>query len=464
MTRTHQRSSTIALLACTFALFNSAPVLAQGSILGWGWDESGAIADVPDGSDFVTIAGGFTYGLALRSNGSLAVWGNSEYGEDMHGLLANAPTGFGFRQAGLGNAHGLAMRADHSLVSWGSDASGLVSATPGGTAYSQVSVGQGHSVALRLNGQLISWGINTNGVVSGTPAGSDFVQVDSAWSTSVALRSDGSVVAWGDDSYGAVSDAPTGTGFIDIAAGAFQNFALRSDGSILGWGTDFLGGLATMPTGSGFIRIDSGLAGSIALHSDGSIVVWGPDAAGELTNKPPGNEYTEVVATNGGFFYALRRGTPGNSFCFGDGTGTPCPCGMSGDPGTGCATAGVSAELIAFGNPQLSADNFGLYVRGLDGPRQGMLLSGANQLNSGLGIHRGRGLLCVGQSIRSQVQITSSYGGTTFDNFQGMPFGATSAGLAVPTNYQFWYRDTSPQSCTSAKFNFSNAWTVTWTP
>ena len=85
------------------------------------------------------------------------------------------------------------------------------------------------------------------------------------------------------------------------------------------------------------------------------------------------------------------------------------------------------------------------------------------QVNGGLGNTVGDGLLCTGgQSARSQVQVTSA-GSTSFTDFQGLPFGASSYGAGVETNYQLWYRDPA-NTCSGTGFNFSNGWTVTWLP
>ena len=118
---------------------------------------------------------------------------------------------------------------------------------------------------------------------------------------------------------------------------------------------------------------------------------------------------------------------------------------------------------MASGNAVLLSDTFQLGVAGVPGNKPGLILRGAIQINSGLGNPVGEGLLCVGgMTARSQVQVTSA-GTTTFTDFQGQPFGQSSYGIGVPTNYQFWYRDTA-NTCSGSGFNFSNAWTVTWLP
>ncbi len=123
----------------------------------------------------------------------------------------------------------------------------------------------------------------------------------------------------------------------------------------------------------------------------------------------------------------------------------------------------MGATLAGSGEASLTNDSFQLDVAGVPGNKPGLIVLGANQLNGGLGNPVGDGLLCVGgQTARSQVQASAA-GFTTFADFQGQPFGASSYGPGVPTNYQYWYRDTA-NTCSGSGFNFSNAWTTTWLP
>ncbi len=154
----------------------------------------------------------------------------------------------------------------------------------------------------------------------------------------------------------------------------------------------------------------------------------------------------------------------GSAYCFGDGSGANCPCSGFGIGGAGCAnTASTGATLTGQGNAVLSGDTFQLDIVGVPGAKPGLVLRGANQLNGGLGNPVGDGLLCTGgQTARSHVQVTVA-GNTSFTDFQGNPFGVSSYGAGIPTNYQFWYRD-NQNTCSGSGFNFSNAWTVNWLP
>src|SRR5688572_24869937 len=58
---------------------------------------------------------------------------------------------------------------------------------------------------------------------------------------------------------------------------------------------------------------------------------------------------------------------PGTAYCFGDSTGTACPCGNAGLPGNGCASSvnAAGAHLTAVGRASLAADTLELRGSGM---------------------------------------------------------------------------------------------------
>ncbi len=160
--------------------------------------------------------------------------------------------------------------------------------------------------------------------------------------------------------------------------------------------------------------------------------------------------------------FQIRELPSYTNFCFGDGTGPNCPCGNFGGPGEGCLNSGTTggASLTGAGAASISNDSFSLSVSGVPGAKPGLVLRGANQT---AGVLAGNGVLCTsGNTARSQVQITVG-GSTVFTNFQGSGFGASSYGIGVPTNYQFWYRDPTGFPC-GGTFNFTNGVSTVWVP
>jgi hypothetical protein len=160
------------------------------------------------------------------------------------------------------------------------------------------------------------------------------------------------------------------------------------------------------------------------------------------------------------FYYvslsAVHQLWEGEGYCFGDGSGVPCPCGATGSLEAGCRnSAGLSAKLTGTGEACFSNDTLHLSVQGLPGNQPGILIRGDNQVS----FPAGDGILCLtGNVQRSGVGFGGSFGG--FGSGTGL---GSVANLAAPTNFQYWYRDPA-NPCTGSGFNFSNAWTVTYLP
>jgi hypothetical protein len=217
-------------------------------------------------------------------------------------------------------------------------------------------------------------------------------------------------------------------------------------------------------------RVNGGGVTSVAALSSGGQVFRG-EIPGTLTGTieywfTSSDEYGNTGQSPTRSFTATGGGNnTGSAYCFGDGSGTACPCGAVGLPGEGCPNSGGlgGATLTGAGNAALSNDTFQLQITGVPGAKPGIILRGANQVNGGNGNPVGEGLLCAGgQSARSSVKLTSAAGAVTFTEFRpGQSFGSQSYGAGVPANYQFWYRDTA-NTCNGGGFNFTNGWTVTW--
>lgn len=122
----HKSFSTIVLIALIAVL--CLPDFARaGAILSWGWDYDSQVNNTPSGSEYIGIAGGSNYNLALRADGSIVSWGSDNYG-----LVSNTPTESGFTAIAAGYFHSLALKEDGSILSWGKDDAGQISDAPEG--------------------------------------------------------------------------------------------------------------------------------------------------------------------------------------------------------------------------------------------------------------------------------------------------------------------------------------------
>ncbi len=160
---------------------------------------------------------------------------------------------------------------------------------------------------------------------------------------------------------------------------------------------------------------------------------------------------------------APRTGLP---FCFGDGSGLPCPCGNEGDPGRGCANSAVpaGARLFGSGTPFVTADDVQLVVEGLPAGAAVLLFQAQGRIGGGLGTPFGDGLRCAGGGV-VRLGATLAPGGASWPLPGDPPLSVR--GLVPPSggarHYQAWYRDTA-SFCTPAGFNLSNGLTVRWLP
>ena len=151
------------------------------TIVSWGANFYGQLSNIPTGDDFTAISAGWGFSLALRSDGSIAAWG--EWDDD--GQVSGAPTDTGYL-AIAARSQGLALRLDRSIAAWGWNDEGQASA-PTGTGYLAIAAGSEHSTALASDGSIAAWGWDAFGQVSGAPTGT-FSAVASRANFSLALN------------------------------------------------------------------------------------------------------------------------------------------------------------------------------------------------------------------------------------------------------------------------------------
>ena len=260
-----------------------------------------------DGTKFTRISAGYTYSLAIGSDGNIYSWGNNSVGQLGNGTQDNSftprkvslPTWFPkFTQVSAGNSHSLALDSDGNLYSWGvnyfgqlgngNNNAGQLTPSKGsmpadGTKFTQISAGSYHSLALGTDGNVYSWGYNDKGQLGRTPTSSTpantpskvnlpagvsrFTQVIAGGDHSLALGSDGNLYSWGDNTNGQLGRVTSGT----------------QDGTP---------GKVAMPTG---VTITQASAPgmylgdfSLALGSDGNLYSWGDNSSRQLGRNTSG--------------------------------------------------------------------------------------------------------------------------------------------------------------------------------
>ncbi len=150
-------------------------------------------------------------------------------------------------------------------------------------------------------------------------------------------------------------------------------------------------------------------------------------------------------------------------FCFGDGTGNPCPCGNVGAAGNGCASSinANGANITTTGAASLASDTLVLVGSGMP-DSSALYFQGMSQQSGGLGVFFGDGLRCAGGAVARLKTVTNSGGASQFPQ-GGDPTVSVKGAVLVPgtRTYQVWYRNAAA-FCTASTFNLSNGVEVLW--
>ncbi|MEC7151818.1 MAG: hypothetical protein VXW85_05130, partial [Candidatus Thermoplasmatota archaeon] len=260
------------------------------------------------------MATGNSQSCGILANGSLMCWGYDGYGALGNGGVnsnrhtptwVNLGTGLTTDSVTFGNHYGCAVLSDASLKCWGKNTWGQVGDGTVADKSSPVSIGLG------------------------TGRTAEAVAVHNAHTC--ALLDDGSVKCWGDDTYGELgngagvtdSTSPPST-TVDLGAGrtavaldvgSDHTCAVLDNGSLTCWGRDHTGQLGNgaaitanqhdpsfvdLGTDRTAIAVATGNAHTCAILDDGSLKCWGDDQYGQLGNGAiTGNQPSPVLVDLG---------------------------------------------------------------------------------------------------------------------------------------------------------------------
>ena len=270
----------------------------------WGQAIPAGVAPLATGATaFTAVSSGGFHTCGLRSDGSVACWGDNEYGQ------ATAPAGETFTAVSSGGEHTCGLRSDGSVACWGDNRSGKATA-PAGETFTAVSSGAAHTCGLRSDGSVACWGWNLYGQAT-APAGGTFTAISSGGIHTCGLRPDGSVACWGLNHKGQAT-APAGETFTAIRSGGIHTCGLRSNGSVACWGLNHKG-QATAPAGETFTAVSSGGHHTCGLRSNGSVACWGDNRFGQAS--APAVETFTAISSGGDRTCGLR--SDGSVACWG---------------------------------------------------------------------------------------------------------------------------------------------------
>ena len=233
---------------------HTACIKADGTLWTWGFNNTGQLGDntgtnrsspvqtITGGTNWKQVACGFDSSAAVKTDGTLWLWGYNAYGK----LGDNTPTsrsspvqtitgGNNWVQVACGQNHTAAIKTDGTLWLWGSNANGRlgdntetdrsspVQTITGGNNWKQVACGYLHTAAIKTDGTLWTWGLNLRGQlgnntvtsrsspVQTVAGGTNWKQVDCSKralfsSATAAVKTDGTLWTWGSNAIGQLGD------------------------------------------------------------------------------------------------------------------------------------------------------------------------------------------------------------------------------------------------------------------
>ena len=294
---------------------------------------------------------------ALKSDGTMWLWGNNEYGQLAQNDKAQRSSpvqvpGTTWGTASRGGTSMLAAKTDGTLWSMGYNNQGQLGqnnrtnySSPvqiPGTTWSaddmHISKSLYASWAIKTDGTLWAWGHNQNGQLglSDTARRSSPVQVPgTTWrsiagstQTVTATKTDGTLWSWGNGYYGGLGvntndDAAARSSPVQVPGTtwstahltpSYETIAVKTDGTLWSWGYNGRGGLGqnnrthysspvqipgtTWSTDSAHVGGDT-LSAMLALKTDGTLWAWGPQWVGELGLNQAAVKYSSPVQVPG---------------------------------------------------------------------------------------------------------------------------------------------------------------------
>jgi len=271
----------------------------DGSISAWGESETGGTG-APTDKGYVKIFSNARAFLALKYDGSFITWGDKAFG----GSFSSPGLGYTKIIANYRSFIAVKDNGEFTSVGFGSQSTFLPPTRAGFTQFA--ATGSGAFAALNQDGTISFWGVCVP--IQNPAAQNDrFVSLYANNLNFAALRVDGSLATW-QTSIGQQGNVPSEKGFVEIIPLGQAFAALKPDGSLAMSGSN-TGWNVPAPTDSGYTKIVTidGLQGQAfsGLKKDGSISVWGK-VPSDYTIFPADGRYVQLNSAGGNIF-ALRK-------------------------------------------------------------------------------------------------------------------------------------------------------------
>ena len=310
----------------------------------------------------------------IKTDGTLWTWGSNSYGQlgqnDSAPTIISSPKQLGsdttWATVYMASATAIATKTDGTLWVWGNNQYGnlgqnyvaersspvQIPGTTWSTDEDSISAGNYKFSAKKTDGTLWTWGLNNLGhlglndtVQRSSPVqipGTTWNKLGFGWYSSCAIKTDGTLWSWGYGSLGNLAQNNR-TGYsspvqipgttwssVSIVANAI---ATKTDGTLWTWGTNAQGILGlnqphstkisspTQVPGTTWSKITQikydGLASNYAIKTDGTLWSWGYNQSGNLGQNNnvrysspvqiPGTDWHDLPQAGYGWAYAIKR-------------------------------------------------------------------------------------------------------------------------------------------------------------
>jgi rubredoxin len=318
-------------------------------------NKSNPVQTIAGGTNWKQIACGYAHNTAIKTDGTLWSWGYNGWGQLGDSTLGNKSSpvqtiagGTNWKQVAGGWNHTAAIKTDGTLWLWGignngalAEASRTNKSSPiqtitGGTNWKQVACGYNFNAAIKTDGTLWTWGYNNVGqlgdstvVSKSSPVqtiagGTNWKQVACGFYHTSAIKTDGTLWSWGDNALGALGDSTTvtktspvqtiagGTNWKQVSISSQATAAIKTDGTLWSWGYNANGALGdsttvtksspvqTIAGGTNWKQVAGGEYHVAAIKTDGTLWVWGDNSFGALGDSTAVSKSSPVQTIAGG--------------------------------------------------------------------------------------------------------------------------------------------------------------------